>query len=157
MNTPSHAGLYIISDQFFIDFPSRNFMQNKHESRPHYYAFRDSDGIYWVIPISSKVQKYSGLITATESKHGKGSCVLYCIAKIHGADRAFLIRNMFPVTEKYILRPFTIGGVPYIVQNPSVINAVNSRAKRFLSLVKRGVMTSPVDILSIRSKLLGSE
>lgn len=157
MNTLSQAGLYIISDQFFIDFPSRNFMQNKHESRPHYYAFRDSDGIYWVIPISSKVQKYSGLITATESKHGKGSCVLYCIAKIHGADRAFLIRNMFPVTEKYILRPFTIGGVPYIVQNPAVINAVNSRAKRFLSLVKRGVMTSPVDILSIRSKLLSSE
>ena len=51
------CGLYIISDQYFLDFPNERYMDNKKESRPHYYAIRDNDGIFWMIPLSSKVEK----------------------------------------------------------------------------------------------------
>lgn len=64
------CGLYIISDQYFLDFPNERYMDNKKESRPHYYAIRDNDGIFWMIPLSSKVEKYRVKIEKTEKVHG---------------------------------------------------------------------------------------
>lgn len=111
------SGLYIVNDQYYLDYPSHYYMQNKSESRPHYYAIQDSDGIFWMIPLSSKVEKYRARIADIESVHGCGSCILYCIAPIHGTERAILVGDMFPVTEKYILRPYTISGQPYVIRN----------------------------------------
>ena len=31
-------GLYIISDQYFSDFPNDRYMENKGEARPHFYC-----------------------------------------------------------------------------------------------------------------------
>lgn len=151
------SGLYIISDQYFADFPNDRHMDNKGEARPHYYAVQDSDGIYWMIPLSTKVEKYRTKIAATESIHGNGSCVMYCIAPIHGQDRAILICDMFPVTEQYILRPYTIGGVPYVVRNKNIQKAIRTKAMRYLSLVKRGVLTSPLNILVTKQQLLDAQ
>lgn len=148
------SGLYIISDQYFADFPNERYMENKGEARPHYYAFQDKDGIFWMIPLSSKVEKYRAKIEATEKIHGAGSCFLFYIAPIHGQNRAVLICDMFPVSEKYILRPYTIGGKPYIIQNKTIRKEINTKAKRYLSLIKRGVLRSPLNILETKQKML---
>ena len=148
------CGLYIISDQYFVDFPNERYMDNKKESRPHYYAIRDNDGIFWMIPLSSKVEKYRVKIEKTEKVHGAGSCILYCVVPIHGLDRAVLICDMFPVTEEYILRAFTIDGIPYVIQNRNIQKAIHKRAMRYLSLVKRGVLKSSLNILETKEKLL---
>lgn len=74
-------GLYIIKDQYFADFPNDKYMQNKGENRPHYYAIMDSDGIYWMIPVSSKVEKFRAKILDVESKAGAGKCFLYTILR----------------------------------------------------------------------------
>ena len=148
------SGLYIIDDQYFTDFPNDRYMWNKGEARPHYYAIQDSDGIYWMIPMSTKVEKYRAKIEATEAAHGSGSCFMFHISPIHGQERAILICDMFPVSEKYILRPYTIGGVPYVVRNEAIRKAILTKAKRYLSMVKRGKIKSPLDILSIKEKIL---
>ncbi len=148
------CGLYIISDQFFKDFPNERYMDNKGQSRPHYYALQDSDGIFWMIPLSTKVEKYQAKIAETEKILGAGSCFMFYIAPIHGQNRAVLICDMFPVSEKYITRPYTIEGKPYIIQNRIVRKEINTKAKRFLSLVKRGEISNPLNILETKRKLL---
>lgn len=151
------SGLYIIDDQYFMDFPNDRYMWNKGEARPHYYAIQDSDGIFWMIPLSSKVEKYRAKIDATEKAHGNGSCIMYYIAPIHGQERAILICDMFPVSDKYILRPYTISGVPYVIRNESIRKAINTKAKRYLSMVKRGILKSPLNILETKQKILESK
>ena len=148
------SGLYIISDQFFKDYPNDRYMNNKGESRPHYYAVQDNDGIFWMVPLSTKVAKYRDRINETEKIHGAGSCFMYCIAPIHGQDRALLICDMFPVSEKYILRAYTIGGKPYVIQNKNIQKTIRTKAMRYLSLVKRGVLSSPLNILETKRKLI---
>lgn len=148
------SGLYIVNDQFFADYPNDSFMHNKGEARPHYYAFQDSDGIFWMVPLSTKVEKYRSKISEIEKAHGIGSCFMYHIAPIYGQQRAILICDMFPVLEKYILRAYTINGTPYVVRNENIRKAIDKKAKRYLSMVKRGKLISPLDILGIKRELL---
>ena len=61
---------------------------------------------------------------------------------------------MFPVTEEYILRAFTIDGIRYVIQNRNIQKAIHKRAMRYLSLVKRGVLKSSLNILETKEKLL---
>lgn len=148
------CGLYIIKDQYFSDFPNERYMDNKKESRPHYYALKDDDGIFWMIPLSSKVEKYRIKIEHTENEHGADSCILSCIVPVHGTERAILICDMFPVSEEYILRAFTIDGIAYVVRNKNIQKTIRKKAMRYLSLVKRGILKSPLDILNTKKKLL---
>lgn len=132
-------------------------MQNKGENRPHYYAIEDKDGIFWMIPLSTKVVKYAEKIKNAERTHGKGSCFLYCIAPIYGKQRAILIGDMFPVTKEYILRPYTIDGTPYVIRNKNIRQMIHTKAMRYLSMVSRGILKSPLDIMSTKEKLLKAE
>lgn len=104
------SGFYIIKDEFFHDMDDPYLKGNKLESRPQYYCFRDtSHEIYWMIPMSSKIKKYENLIDQRISD-GRPCDILH-IAKLDtGSESVFLIQDMFPVTEKYIKRPYTISG-----------------------------------------------
>ena len=56
------TGFYIIKDQFFEDMSDPYLKGNKSERRPHYYCFKDTkENIYWMIPLSSKIDKYRKL------------------------------------------------------------------------------------------------
>lgn len=147
-------GLYIIKDQYFADFPNDKYMQNKGENRPHYYAIMDSDGIYWMIPVSSKVEKFRAKILDVESKAGAGRCFLFAIAPVSGRERAFIIAEMFPVTREYILRPYTVNGKPYIIETGEIQKTLSSKALRFLSMVERGKVKSPLNVLDVKRRLL---
>lgn len=152
MKEIQNAGLYIIRDEYFAEFANDKFMFNKNENRPHYYAIKDKTGILWMIPLSTKVEKYRRLIENTEKKHKK--CVYYHTAPIYGKMRAFVICDMFPVTEEYILRPYKIGNSDYVVMNKNIKQAVYEKARSYLSMVESGALCSPLNILDIRRKLL---
>lgn len=52
------TGFYIIKDKFFEDMPDPYLKGNKAGNRPHYYCFEDTSiGIYWMIPLSSRIDK----------------------------------------------------------------------------------------------------
>lgn len=154
MQNVTPSGLYIIRDQYFLDFPNDQYM-DKTDDRPHFYALRDRDRILWMIPLSSRVEKYRSKIDEIERDNGTGSCFLYYIAKINGKERAILIRDMFPVTEEYILRPYTINEIPYIMKNKKDIEAIRKKTARYLSMVKRGKWKSQLNILETHQKLIG--
>ena len=63
------TGFYIIKDNFF-DIVNDPFLKgNKQGNRPHYYCFEDlKTGIYWIIPMSSKLEKYKKISTSISSK-----------------------------------------------------------------------------------------
>lgn len=56
---------YHIKDSFFEMIQDKHMMSNKENGsyRPHYYAIQDKTNsqIYWMIPISSQVEKYKNL------------------------------------------------------------------------------------------------
>lgn len=148
------SGLYIIKDEYFAEFPNPKYMDNKVESRPHYYAIQDNDGLLWMIPLSSKVEKFRAKIMDVEAKSGTGSCFLFAIAPVSGRERAFVISEMFPVTEEYILRPYTVKGKPLVIQNSQTQKMIRTKALRFLKMVNRGLVKSPLNILETKEKLL---
>ena len=155
MKDPVSSGVYIISDQYFVDYPNERYMQNKSESRPHYYAIEDGP-LFWMIPISSKVANYRKKIEAIETRSGEGNCFMFAIGELSGRERVFVIADMFPVTKEYILRPYTVCGVPLVVQNSAVQDEVRKKANRFLSMVRRGQIKSPLNAMEIRKKLLST-
>ena len=84
-------GFYIISDEFFRDFPDPYLKGNKDEHRPHYFAFKDEkSGLYWMIPMSSRVDKYRKIVKEKESK--KKPCDILHICKLdNGKESVFLL------------------------------------------------------------------
>ncbi len=73
------TGFYIIEDKFFEDMPDPYLKGNKKESRPHYYCLEDKvEGIYWMIPLSSKVEKFKKII-ANKEKSGKPCDLIHII------------------------------------------------------------------------------
>ena len=92
------TGFYIIKDQFFIDAADPYLKGNKSENRPHYYCFEDSrDGIYWLIPLSSRVEKYRKIIENRITSWKP--CDTLHISKLdNGRENVFLLQDMFPIT-----------------------------------------------------------
>jgi hypothetical protein len=105
-----------ISDDFdAIHDKGQKLMRNKEmvdeveHGRPCFFAFKDSKtpGIYWCVPISSKIAKYTYIYNRKiERQKERGvknpKCNTICFGEVMGANRAFLIQNMFPITEKYV-------------------------------------------------------
>ena len=145
-------GLYNVKDEYFDDFRSDYLPDNKQENRPYYYAVKDTDGIIWLIPISSQVVAYRAKIEKDIAK--RGECLYYHIGKLKGREHVFQIGNMFPVTEKYIKKPFSLQGSPYTVQDETLKKALHKRFKKFLRLIQQGKLTPNVDILAIKQELL---
>ena len=102
------AQLYFLSDQYYIDFPDDKLMQNKdmidgiRRSRPCFLAFPDSKNpsIYWLVPISSRYEKYQKIAQSKIEKYGRCNTIRF--GTVLGRNAAFLIQNMCPVTEFYL-------------------------------------------------------
>ena len=95
---------YFIKDDFFDVFKGYKLMENKENGnkRPCYFCFNDLENkeIIWFVPISSKVEKYK-LIYEKKNKNRK-KVYNFVFGKVLGKEKAFLIQNIFPTTEKYI-------------------------------------------------------
>ena len=150
-------GLYSVKDEYFQDFKRPFWVDNKNEKRPHYYLFKDRDGIDWLIPMSSQTENYQAKIERVEEKRGKGNCIYYHIGVIASKRRVFLIGDMFPVDPSYVKAPFTIGPTHYIVKDSKLNAIIYSKAMRYLQLVSSGVMKSRNDIMGIKNVLLNKK
>ncbi len=95
--------VYHIKDEYFEFAKDEKLMKN-HENgntRPTYFCIKNANSkILWFIPISSKVEKYRKLQEQKIKKNGV--CDTIVIGKYRRIDAAFLIQNIFPITEKYI-------------------------------------------------------
>lgn len=76
-------------------------------NRPCYYAFKEGD-IYWMIPISSEIEKYEREYQKSINKYGFCDTLVFVYVK--GNKNAALIQNMIPVIDKYIDKIYTYYG-----------------------------------------------
>ena len=137
------SGFYIINDEFFNVVSDKYLKDNKDGNRPHYYCFEDDvTGIYWMIPLSSRVGKYKKIIEKVILKRRK--CDILMIAKLDD-DRTsvFLIQDMFPVLEKYIERKYTIAGNHLVLTSEHVVRQLEKKERKVLKLIKNGVILNP--------------
>ena len=71
-------GFYIIKN-FFDKKEDPYLKSNKEGNRPHYYCFKeDATGVYWMIPLSIRVEKY-GKIIENKEKTGKPCDILHSV------------------------------------------------------------------------------
>lgn len=137
------TGFYIIKDKFFEDMEEPYLMGNKLGSRPHYYCFKDSEcDIYWMIPLSSRVEKYRQIIQRRE-KIGKSCDIIHIIKLDNKKESVFLIQDMFPITESYIDREYTIAGKHLMLTSECEIKEIEKKARKVMGMLKHGIKFVP--------------
>ncbi len=98
-------------------FHNEDKRMKKAGNRPHYYCFEDtSAGIYWMIPLSSQIDKYKRIIEKKE-KAGRSCDIIHIVKLDDSRQSAFLIQDMFPITDAYIEREYTIAGNHLMLTN----------------------------------------
>lgn len=149
------TGFYIIKDKFFEDMKDPYLKGNKAGNRPHYYCFEDaSNGIYWMIPLSSHIDKYR-LIMGKKEKAGKPCDILHIVKLDDSRESVFLIQDMFPITEEYIEREYTIAGNHLMLTSEHTAREIEQKAKKIMGMLKRGIKLTPTqpDVMAILEKL----
>ena len=128
------TGYYIIKDKFFEDMPDPYLKGNKAGNRPHYYCFEDTNtGIYWMIPLSSRIDKYRRIIDKKE-KAGKPCDILHIVKLDDSRESAFLIQDMFPITEEYIEREYTIAGNHLMLTSEHTATEIEQKARKVIGI-----------------------
>ena len=142
---------YHIKDDFFEVVKDKYLMSNKEDGnyRPHFYAVQDKKNLdlYWMIPISSQVEKYKGIIEKKKERYGK--CNTIVIGKFAGKENAFLIQNAFPIIEKYLDHVHTIQGQPIVVHK-ELNKILNKNLQDVLAMYDSGVKLLFTNVQEIR-------
>ena len=149
------AGFYIIKDKFFEDMQEPFLKGNKNSNRPHYYCVKDeADGVYWMIPLSSKTEKYKKIIFGLK-KANKSYDGLHILRLATGRESVFLIQDIFPVTEQYIEREYTVSGIPFALAKEKEIRVLESKALTVINMLRQGIKFTPTqpNVLAILEKL----
>lgn len=146
---------YFIRDDFFELFKDYELMENKENGnkRPCYFCFRDEENeeIIWFVPISGKVEKYKQIYEKKRTKTKK--VYNFVFGKVLGIDKVFLIQNIFPTTQEYI-----IGKYQNQKQDVEIAERLKREiietAKNVITLYKKGITIPFCDILKMKEILL---
>lgn len=155
--------LYFIKDAFYEKFKGCGLLENKEtvNGKPHgrpccyLFQFEDSD-LYWMIPISSKVEKYEN--TYKKSMDRYGMCDNISFGFVLGEKRAFLPQNLFPVTEKYIDHVYLDSNTNKPITIPRDLMAeLNKKARKKIRYNRAGKVFGFTDIIRMEKALLAEE
>lgn len=149
---------YFLTDDYFTDFPDSLLMQNKPStggkphSRPCFFAFKDNKNhdIYWIVPVSSNVAKYRAIAKKQKTVHRRP--LTLCFGTLHGRDTAFLIQNMCPVKDRYLIPYLEKNGNPVIIDN-KLASKIKRKALSALIMTKNGHKVVYPDIMKIYAAL----
>lgn len=150
--------LYFIKDEYFEKYKVSNASLNKdadengEHNRPCYYAFKEGN-IYWMIPISSQIDKYEYEYQKSIKKYGV--CDSISFVYIKGNKNAALIQNMIPVTEKYIDKIYTYFGTNTPIEiNEKKKKELNAKARKVVRFARIGKKLTFTPILDFEKRLL---
>lgn len=151
---------YYIDDQYFKDFPDPYLMQNKEKvngqlhDRPCFYAFQDSNTqLFWMIPFSSQTSKFKGIYNKKMQKYHRCDTIVF--GEVLGHEKAFLIQNMCPITERYMKNEYldSVANIPVRVDG-RLEKELKDKAGKVLVLQRKGAQLIFPDVLSIEQELL---
>lgn len=127
-------------------------MSNKENGnyRPHFCAIQDkkNQALYWMIPISSQVEKYKVIVEKKKRKYGK--CNTIIMGKFAGKENAFLIQNAFPAIAKFFDHIHTVENKPVTVHN-ELNRILTENLREVLALYNRGIHLMYTDIAKIKT------
>lgn len=150
---PGYA--YHIKDSYFAFAKDPFLMQNKEEGkhRPTLYCVKDENiGLYWMVPITSQYEKFS-IIREKIVNSGK-QCKGIVLGEYDSCKAAFLIQNMFPVTEEYIDHIHTKNGNPVPVKR-ELQKKIRKNVKSLLALNAKGIKVTFTDITRLETMMKG--
>lgn len=130
--------VYHIKDEYFKKVNDDKLMQNKENGqyRPTYFCLKDtSTSLLWVVPMSTKYEKYKQIAEKQKAKYGKSLGIV--LGEYDGRKSVFLIQNMFPITENYLDHIHTRNGNPVPVKK-SLQEIIKSRVKQTKILLSKG-------------------
>ena len=150
------GNLYFVSDEFFAKIQDPYLKVNYEDTkRPHYFAFwDDKTKLYWLVPCSSKVEKFERLLRKKQEQHKPTDTIK--MVKVFNHKVALLYQDMFPVIERYIDGPYIKGGQPVRIADPKLIQELEKNAKKIINLLHRGVRFTPTqpDIVKIEKMMI---
>lgn len=153
--------LYFIKDSFYDRFSNCGLLENKEiingkeHNRPCCYALKfnkEDKDIYWMIPISSKVEKYRKKYQRTIEKYGV--CDDVSFGYVLGKECAFLPQNLFPVTENYIKNVYIDVNTAKPITIPKNLMAdLNKKARKKIRYNQQGKLFGMTNIMKIYNEL----
>ena len=154
--------LYFIKDDFYERFKNCGLLENKEvingkeHNRPCCYLFQfshEDNNIYWMIPISSKVQKYKMQYQKSINKYG--ICDNISFGYILGEETAFLPQNLFPVTKEYINNIYLDKNTSLPITIPANLMAeLNGKARKKIRYNQKGKPFGMTDVMYIYNELI---
>lgn len=154
--------LYFVKDEFYERFQNCGLLENKElingtpHNRPCCYLFKFEESekeIYWMIPISSKVEKYKKQYQKSIDKYGICDNISFCY--VLGDERAILPQNLFPITEKYIGEMYMDKNTNLPISLPAdIIAEVNKKSRKKIRYNQSGKIFGMSDIMTIYNQLL---
>lgn len=150
---------YFLSEKYYLHFPDDKLMRNKEmeEGKPHnrpcFFAFSDENypEIKWIVPISSRCEKYKKLYKIKQEKYG--NCNTIRFGELFGRETVFLIQNICPALPEYL--------IPYMDKNNQGIQIDNrirkdiiKNAREVLAISKSGRKIVFPDIWKIYRELI---
>ncbi len=112
-----------------------------------------------MIPLSSRIEKYRRIMQKKEQA-GKPCDIIHIVKLDDSRESAFLIQDMFPITDEYIEREYTISGNQLLLTSNHVAKEIEQKAKKVMSMLKkRGIKFTPTqpDVITILEKLKQSK
>ena len=150
---------YFISDEFMQKYGAKyKLMTNKETGtkRPCYFCFKDTENenIVWFVPISRQVDKYKKIYEVKKQKMNREP-LNFVFGRVRNSDSVFLIQNMFPTLEKYILEKYTISKTADVTIFDDIKIEILTKARNMLSLAKtRNIHIAFSDLIAFKEELL---
>ena len=99
-----------------------------------------------------------GNILATENQQAIINDVIDVKIGVHlddSRESTFLIQDMFPITEEYIEREYTLAGNHLMLTSEHAAREIEQKAKKVMGMLKRGIKFTPTqpDVIAILEKL----
>lgn len=136
--------LYLLNDNHFKRYKNYKLFtdyENKNKgARPYYICVKKKD-VCWVIPLSSRVEKYKSYYNNEIKKYGES--VKFHFTKIGGKESVLLIQNAFPISYKNIERPYLQYNKEVAIKDNKEVNSIKSKLDKMLKFVERGYTFYP--------------
>lgn len=145
---------YHIKDSYFELANDPYLMQNKENGtyRPTFYCLRDEKtSLLWMVPLSTQTDKFQNIYNKQKNKYGK--CITIVIGEFDDKQAAFLLQNMFPITEDYLDHIHTRNSNPIPVKH-SIQKAIMTNMKQLRRLHSRGKKVVFPDITRLENLML---
>ena len=144
---------YFLSDEYCIKFSKHGVMANKETSadglhrRPCFYSIQDikNKNIYWMIPISSQIEKYKEIQIQKIKRYKVYDGLEF--GYVQGREAAFLLQNICPVTEKYVVEKYRDKKTGKDVSIPNDLKRkIDSKSKKIINKYYEGVKIFITDL-----------